>query len=416
MSKRVVLTGVGIFTGNGNGKEEYYQSLKEGKVGYGPVTLFDPSQFSVNIGAEVKDFDAKQYFGPKGLRLLDRSTRLLVAASKLAIADSKFTITDENTDDVGVAVGTTLGSLKSIAEFDEVTLKEGPRYVNPGLFPNTVINSPASQVSIWNNIQGFNTTLSTGFTSSLDAMSYANDFIQMDRAKVIYAGSVEEMCFHTYYGFYSLKFLSGSKEGTSFINCPFDKRRNGITFGEGACLVAMEEHEHALKRNATIQAEILGFGYYFDPFRINKYNPRGTGVKEAIRNALEDAEVDISEIDYICANANSTPAADKIETDAIKEIFGKRSYDIPVSSIKSMTGECYSASGAFAVAACVGALNENFIPPTVNYQEADPDCDLDYVPNKSRPAKLNKILIITFGPNGSNSCMVLGRYHPNGRA
>lgn len=410
--KRVVITGLGILTGNGKGKDEYWQSLKEGKVGYGPITLFDTTEFSVNIAGEVKDFDAKQYFGPKGLRLLDRSTRLLVAASKLAIADSRFEITNKNTDHVGVSVGTTLGSLKSIAEFDEVTLREGPRYVNPALFPNTVINSPASQVSIWNNIQGFNTTISTGFTSSVDAMSYAYDFFQLDRAKVIYAGSVEELCYHTYFGFYTLKFLSGSKDGASFINCPFDRRRNGITFGEGACLVAMEELKHAQKRDAPIMAEVLGFGYYFDPFRINKYNPRGIGVKAAIRNALEDAQLDTKDIDYICANANSTQAADKIETEAIKEVFGQRSYEIPISAVKSMTGECYSASGAFAVAASLGALVEDFIPPTVNYSEKDPDCDLDYVPNQSRKARLNNILIITFGPNGSNSCIVLGRYQP----
>lgn len=412
MGERAVITGVGILTGNGKGKEEFYQSLKDGKVGYAPVTLFDASEFAVNIAGEVKNFDAKDYMGPKGLRLLDRSTRLLVSASKLAVADSGFVITDENTDDVGVSVGTTLGSLKSIAEFDEVTLKEGPRYVNPALFPNTVINSPASQVSIWNNIQGFNTTLSTGFTSSLDAMSYAYDFIQMDKAKVIYAGSVEEMCYHTFYGFYTLKFLSGSKEGQTFINCPFDKRRNGITFGEGACLMAMEDLDHALARKANILGEVLGFGYYFDPFRINKYNPRGPGIRAAMRSALEDAQVEAGEIDYICANANSTPAADRIETEAIKDVFGKRAYEIPVSSIKSMTGECFSASGAFAAAACLGALQEDFIPPTVNYVESDPDCDLDYVPNTARKARLNKILINTFGPNGSNCCMVLGRFNP----
>jgi 3-oxoacyl-[acyl-carrier-protein] synthase II len=410
MSRRIVITGVGILVSNGKGKEEFYRSLKEGKVGYGPITLFETGQFFVNMAGEVRDFDAKQYFGPKGLRLLDRSTRLLVAASKLAISDSAFKITGRNTRNAGVSVGTTLGSLKSIAEFEEVALREGPRYVNPGLFPNTVMNSPASQVSIWNNIKGFNTTISTGFTSSLDAMSYAADFIQMGRAKIIYAGSVEELSIHTFYGFHALKFLSGSRDGEAFINCPFDRRRNGITFGEGACLLAMEELDYARRRKAPIQAEVLGFGYSFDPYRINKYNPRGTGLKESIRNALEDAEVETKDIDYICANANSTPAADRIETEAIKDVFGKRAYEIPVSSIKSMTGECYSASGAFAAAACVGALNENFIPPTVNYQEADPDCDLDYVPNKSRPARLNKVLIITFGPNGSNSCMVLGRY------
>src|SRR3990167_7934432 len=412
MKKRVVITGVGVLAGNGKGKKEYWQSLREGKVGYKPITLFDASEFRVNIAGEVSAFDPTIYMGTKGLRLLDRSTKLLVSSAKLAITDSQFIITEENTDDVGVSVGTTLGSLKSIAEFDEVTLREGPRYVNPGLFPNTVINSPASQVSIWHKIKGFNTTISTGFTSSLDAMNYAYDFLQYERAKVIYAGRVEELCWHTFFGFHTLQFLSGSKEGETFVNCPFDRRRNGVTFGEGACLICFEDYDHAVQRNAPIQAEVLGFGTCFDPFRIHKYNPRATGLKQAIRNTLDDAGVGIADIDYICANANSHKMADKVETEAIKEIFGSRAYEIPVSAVKSMTGECYSLSGAFAAAACVGAINENFIPPTVNYQEKDPDCDLDYVPNQSRPAKLNKVLIITFGPNGSNSCMVLGRYQP----
>ena len=408
--KRVVITGLGILASNGKGKEEYWQALEEGRVGYKPVTLFDASSFAVNQGGEVSDFDAKVYMGQKGLRNLDRSTKLLVSAAKQAIDDSQFTITEENTDDVGVSVGTTLGSIKSIADFDEVTLKEGPRYTNPALFPNTVINSPASQVSIWHHIKGFNTTISTGFTASLDAMSYAYDFIQYGRAKVIYAGSVEEMCYHTFFGFYTLQFMSGSKPGASFINCPFDKRRNGMTFGEGACLVAIEDHDHAVKRNAPILAEIAGFGTCFDPFRINKYNPRGTGLKESIRLTLQESGLEPKDIDYICANANSTVAADKIETEAIKEVFGKHAYQIPISAVKSMTGECYSASGSFAVAASLGALNKNFIPPTVNYKDKDPDCDLDYVPNKSRKATLKNILIITFGPNGSNTCVVLSRY------
>src|SRR3989344_2483765 len=244
MKKRVVITGLGVLAGNGKGKEEYWQALEEGKVGYKRVSLFDPSQFTVDEAAEVSDFDATKYMGIKGLRSLDRATKLLVSSAKLAVEDSQFIITDENTYDVGVSVGTTFGSLKSISEFDEVTLKEGPRYTNPALFPNTVINSPASQVSIWHHIKGFNTTISTGFTASLDAMSYAYDFIQYGRAKVIYAGSVEEMCYHTFFGFYALKFMSGSKDGEAFINCPFDKRRNGVTLGEAACLVCMEDFEH----------------------------------------------------------------------------------------------------------------------------------------------------------------------------
>ena len=226
--RRVVITGVGVITGNAKGKDDYWQALKDGRIGYRPVTLFDTSSFKVNIAGEVNDFNAELYVGNRSLRLLDRSTRLMICSARLAIDDSQFHITEENTDDVGVSVGTTLGSIKSIADFDEAILTEGPRFVNPALFPNTVINSPASQVSIWNYIKGFNTTISTGFTSSIDAMSYAFDFIQMDRAKVIYTGSVEEMCWHTFYGFYALKFMSGSRDGDSFVNCPFDKRRNGI--------------------------------------------------------------------------------------------------------------------------------------------------------------------------------------------
>ena len=175
-------------------------------------------------------------------------------------------------------------------------------------------------------------------------------------------------------------------------------------------MLCFEEYEHAKARNARILAEVLGFGYYFDPFRINKYNPKGIGIINAMRNCLEDTQCDQKDIDYISANANSTVAADKIETMAIKEVFGKHSYKIPVSAVKSMIGECYSATGAFQAAAGVRALKENFIPPTVNYKEPDPDCDLDYVPNKSRKARLQKVLVNTFGPNGSSSCMILGRY------
>jgi 3-oxoacyl-[acyl-carrier-protein] synthase II len=299
--------------------------------------------------------------------------------------------------------------LDSLTDFDEVTLKEGPHCTNPALFPNTVINSPASQVSVWDNIQGFNTTISSGFTASLDAISYAHDLLAMGRVKLVYAGGVEELSYLTYYGFYALKFLSGCNPGETFINCPFDRRRNGITLGEGACLVAMESYASARQRGASILGEVLGFGYYFDPFRVNRYNPRGTGIKEAIRRCLDDAGLGAEEIDYICSNANSSQAADKIETAAVKEVFGRHAYRVPVSSIKSMVGECYSASGALAVAACLGVLREGFIPPTVNLKERDPDCDLDYVPDRPRPAAPDNILIINFSPSGSYCCMILGR-------
>jgi len=406
MSKRIVFTGCGVLAGNAQGRNNFWQALNEGRIGYRPITLFDTEPFRVKQASEITDFDAKSYMGPKGLRNLDRSTKLLVSAAKLAIEDSGYVIDERNTDQTGVSVGTTLGSIKSISDFDEVTLKEGPRYTNPAHFPNTVINSPASQVSIWHRIKGFNTTLSTGFTASLDAMQYAYDFIQMDRAQMVFAGGVEEMCLQTFYGFYALKFLSGVQEGQPFINCPFDQRRNGIVFGEGACLLAMEEYQHACQRKAEILGEIVAFGYQFDPFRINKYNPRGTGIKAAMRAALDQAGMSGGDIDYICANANSTGAADKIEAQAIKEVFGKHSRRISVSSIKSMIGECYSVSGAMAVAAALGVLRTGLMPPTVNYRQKDPDCDLDVI-TETRKAEIKNVMVTNFGPSGANGCLII---------
>lgn len=410
MKKRVVITGIGIICANAKGREDYWQALKEGRVGYRPITFFDVSEHPVKMAGEITDFDPKLYMGPKGLRTLDRSIMLVVSAAKLAIQDSGYIITPENTDDTGVVIGTTLGSVKSIAEFDMVTLTEGPRAVNPALFPNTVINAPASQISIWHKIAGFNTTISTGFCAAMDALQYAYDFIQWDRAHVIYAGGVEEFCLQTYLGFEAIKYLSGSKPGQEFINCPFDKRRNGITFGEGACVIAVEEYEHAKARGARILAEIVGFGYSFDPRKIHKFNPRGTGMKEAMTYALKDHDLEPKDIDYICANANSTQDADKIETEAIKEIFGDYAYKVPISAVKSMVGECYSVTAAYNVAAGVGAINGEFLFPTVNYQQKDPVCDLDYVPNEARPKKLKNVLVNCFGPNGNNNCMVLRKY------
>lgn len=409
MKKRVVFTGLGLMACNSKGREEFWQALRQGKTGYAPATLFDPEPFNVNIAGEVKDFDPKVYMGPKGLRNLDRCITLLVSASKLAVQDCGYVINDSNTDDTGVAIGTALGSVKSISDFDEVTLKEGPRYTNPALFPNTVINSPASQISIWNKISGFNTTISTGFTASMDALSYSYDFLQMERANVVFSGGVEEMCLQTYYGFHALQFLSGSKKGEPFVNCPFDKRRNGITFSEGACVLVMEEYEHARARNAKILGEVLSFGYSFDPFRLNKFNPRGTGLKEAIEDALKNAGMGCSDIDYICANANSTQPADRIEALVLKEIFGEHIKRIPVSAIKSMIGETFGASGAFNVAAGLGAIQQGFIPPTMNYQERDPECDLNIVANQAVEASLKNVLVVNFGPHGSNSCMILGK-------
>lgn len=410
MKKRVVITGIGVLSCIGKGRQDYWHALRMGKGGVKKITLFDTSKFNVNYAGEITDFDPKQYLGAKGLRSLDRSTTLLVSASKLAINDSGFTITQDNADSVGVSIGSTLGSVRSIADFYQVTLQDGPRYTNPSLFPNTVINSPASQVSIWNNIRGFNTTISTGFTASLDAIKYAYDFIQLGRIKLVYAGGVEEMCAQTFLGFHVLKYLSGSQDGEKFLNCPFDRRRNGIMFGEGACLLAVEDRDHAVARNARILCEVIGFGTSFDPYRINKYNPRATGLKRAIKITIEESGLKPDDIDYICANANSTVQADKIETSAIKEIFGARAYRLSISAPKSMLGESFSAAGALSTSAAVGAIHEGFIPPTIDYKEEDPDCDLDYTPNKAKLSSIKNALVISASPGGESTCAILKRY------
>lgn len=408
-NKRVVITGVGIVTSTGMGKDEFWQGLQNGASGVKQVSLFDTAGLTTHLAGEIKDFDAEKYLEKRGLRTLDRTTKIVNVAAKFAIDDARLTINETNTDRTGVVLGTTLGSVYSISEFDKTALREGPRSVNPALFPNTVINSPASQISIRFVIKGFNTTISTGYTASLDALRYAYDFIQLNRADAVVVGGVEELCIQTYLGFYKLKFLAASKTPGPEVSCPFDKRRNGIVFGEGAAMTVIEDLESAQKRGAHIYAEIISFGSCFDPFRINKYNRRGPGIRAAMRSALENANLAPSDIDYICANANSTQQADLIEVEAIKDVFAESAGKVPVSSIKSMVGESFSASGALALAASVGAIEESFIPPTINYAEPDAECDLDFVPNTARKQEVKKVLINTFGPSGTNTCVVVGK-------
>lgn len=407
--KRIVITGIGVLASNGIGKDAFWTALEQGKSGIKEVSLFETTSTKTKLAGEIKDFDAKTYLGEKGLRLLDRSTLLVNVASKLALDDAAFQVTQDNEDDIGVVLGTTLGSVWSISEFDKTALKDGPRYVNPALFPNTVINSPASQISIRFGIKGFNTTIATGFTSSLDALKYACDFIQLGRAKAILVGGVEELCIQTYLGFYKLSFLAGSKEGGLELSCPFDKRRNGIVFGEGSAMILIEDLESAQKRGAKIYAEVKSIGYAFDPFRLNKYNGRGPGIRKALREALKGSGLAEKNIDYISANANSTKEADLIETEAIKDVFGDYAYKVPVSSIKSMIGETFSACGAMQLAAGVGSIQRQFIPATINYSQKDEACDLDYVANTSRKAKISNVLISCFGPSGTNNCVVLSK-------
>lgn len=408
--KRIVITGIGVISPIGIGKEPYWQSLSEGKLGFRPVTLFDTSDLKVKTAGEITDFNPKEILGKKGLVDLDRATMLLLVATKFALEDARLEISEDTARNTGISIGTTFGSLNSLSEFDQQSLEEGPHFVNASRFPNTVINSPASRVAIRHAVKGPNSTLSTGFCAAIDALEYAINCINSDRAMTMIAGAVEEMCIQTFLGFYNLGYLVGLNNNHEPISCPFDKRREGIIFSEGSSAIILEDLNLALERNAYIYAEVLGIGSNFDPFRLDKFNPEGTGIAEAMKSALGVANLKPEDIDCIFANANSTQDADFVETKAIKATFGNLADKIPITAIKSMVGESFSASGSLAIAAALGSLEKDFVPATINLQEKDPGCDLDYVPNVSRKQRINKAMINCFGPNGANSVLIIGRY------
>ena len=407
--KRIVITGIGGIAPNCIGKEQFWTALKEGRSGIKPISRFDTNGFKCKLAGEINNFNPAVFLGSKGLKNLDRTTRLLCSTAQLAIDDAKLTINYKNTDDIGVCTGTTLSSLWNIAEFDKGVIKDGPLFSDAALFPGTVVNAASSQVSIRFNIQGFNTTVSTGYSSSIDALKYAVDFIRLGRIKTVLVGAVESISLANYTGFYRLGFLAGIKGEE--LSCPFDKRRNGIILGEGAAVIVIEDEEYAKRRKANIYAEVKGTGNCFDAFKIGKYNPEANGLRDGMMKSIKDAGLRITDIDYISASANSVSEQDRLETKAIKDVFGRVAYNIPVSSIKSMIGDPFSAGGLLQIAASVDTIVNGFIPPTINHRIRDNDCDLDYVANKSRMARINNILINNFGPGGNNASVVISKYH-----
>jgi 3-oxoacyl-[acyl-carrier-protein] synthase II len=403
------VTGIGVLSPVGIGRERYWEALAMGKSGFSPISLFDTSSFTVHMGGQVQDFDPAVFLGKKGLRDLDRSTRLFCSAAALAIDDAHLRITDENSSSMGISTGTTFGSLHSIFQFDRDGLIEGPRFVNPSHFPNTVINSPSSRASIRFNIKGFNTTISTGFCSGLDAVSYAADFIKLKRADVVLAGGVEELCQEIFLGFYNLGHLSGTS-GTDPISCPFDARRNGIILSEGAAILILEDFQHALGRGAEVLAVVRGYANAFDSAAIKDFSHEGKGLRQAVTRALADSSLHADDIDCVSACANSTKGLDRFETRVMKKVFGDRAAAVPITAIKSMIGESFSASGALSLSAAVGMLERGFIPPTKNYEKRDPDCDLDYVSQNRSEKNIRNVLVLSSDPYGSNAAMVLGSY------
>ncbi|MCP4649059.1 MAG: beta-ketoacyl-[acyl-carrier-protein] synthase family protein [PVC group bacterium] len=406
--KRVVITGIGVIAPNGMGKDAFWQALKKGKSGIKEPTLIDVTYFKNKLAGECSDFDAETFLGKKGLRNLDRSTKLVCSAAKMALEDASFEMTDDNSDDVGVVTATTLSISADIAKFSKEIADEGFKFTNPALFPPTTMNFPSSQISIRNKIKGFNTTVASGYTAGLDALKYAVNFISLGRTKAVLVAGVESLVFSNYVGFSKVGFLAGAKGPE--LSCPFDSRHNGIILGEGTAALLVESEDSALERNARIYGEVLGVKTFFDAYKPAKYDPKVRGLKQSMTKALESSGLSEEDIDYICASANSVEEQDKLETLAIKNVFGLYAENIPVSSIKSMIGESISANGVLQIAASLGAINESFIPPTINYENPDPECDLDYVPNTFRKQTVNNVLINNFGPGGNNAAAVIAKY------
>lgn len=404
--QRIVITGLGVVSPTGIGKDEFWNNYFTNVSGIKPITLFDTSTYRCHHAGEISDFQPEKYLGPKGLRNLDRTTLLALVAAKLAIEDAKLEITDENRNDIGVVLGSTMGSVHSISEFDKVGLREGPRYVNPALFPNAVINSPASQVAIRFGLRGLNSTISTGFSASLDAIGYAMDMLRLGRVKTLLVGGVEELCIQTFLGFYKLGLLSTSLNGAPPIFSPFSERSRGTLLGEGAAFFVLEPFEQVLTRRGDLHGELLGYESQFHPASMHRYDPEAAGPIAVMRRALTVAEIGFEDVDHISACANSIKAGDAMEQTAIKAVFGSRAHDIAISAVKSMLGESFSAGGALQLAAALGVFARQQIPAVAT--PYDPRSVSGSPLTATSVAPVNFALVDAFSPTGVSSALVIG--------
>jgi 3-oxoacyl-[acyl-carrier-protein] synthase II len=390
----------------GVGAAEYWSSLAAGKSGFAPLSAFEASGFGSQLAAEVKDLSSVTLPGRKDLWAVSRSITIGVAAAKLALEDAQIVVDENNRAGIGVVYGTTLACLKLLARFDQQSIREGPRYADPLMFPDTGVSAPACRVSIHLGMHAFNATLSNGQTSSLDAIRYGMNFIRMGRAHTVLAGGVEEFCFETYIGQYRRGALSGSRKAQPEMCRPFDRRRNGMVMGEGGAVLVLEDYEHALSRGARILAEVRGYGTSFDPAARGAFNPEAEGATAAMAMALDEAGLQPDDLDLILANANASRPGDRMEAKAVGRIFGTKP-NAAVTAIKSMLGESYSAAGALQAAAAVLAMQHGLVPPTINHEEPDPECEVGSLVTRTCERKIATAMINSFGCAGTNASLVL---------
>jgi 3-oxoacyl-[acyl-carrier-protein] synthase II len=407
----VVVTGVGLVSPLGIGTEETWRAILEGRSGVGPITAFDASGFATRIAAEVKGFEPEKFIERKELKRMGRFIQFAIAAADFALKASGLKITPENSERVGVYIGSGIGGFEIIEREFEALLQYGPRRISPFFIPATIINLAAGYVSIRWGAKGPNSATATACTTGAHAIGDSFKIIQRGDADVMICGGSEApICRMGIGGFSAMRALSTRNDEPERASRPWDKLRDGFVVGEGAGLLILEELEHARRRGAPILAEIVGYGMSGDAYHITAPCEDGDGAYRVMRNALRDAGIEPTQVQYINAHGTSTDVGDRIETLAIKRCFGEHAYKLAVSSTKSMTGHLLGGAGGLEAGITVLAIRDQIAPPTINYEVPDPECDLDYVPNKARPMRIEYAMSNSFGFGGTNGCLVFKRY------
>ena len=409
--RRVVVTGVGLVTGLGIGTQPTWQALLEGRSGVGDITLFDPSQHSTRFAAEVKGFEPTNWVEKKEVKKMDRFIQFAVAAADLALKDARFEIAADEAEMVGTYIGSGIGGFATIEREHETLLKQGPRKVSPFFIPAAIVNLASGWISIRTGAKGPNSATCTACTTSAHALGDSYRIIQRAEADVMIAGGSEAAITPLGVGgFCAMRALSQRNDDPTRASRPFDKDRDGFVMGEGSGVLILEELEHARRRGAQIYCELVGYGMSSDAFHISAPSENGEGAVRVMKRTLKDAGLAPDQIDYVNVHGTSTPQGDRIEVVALKTVFGDHARKLAISSTKSMTGHLLGAAGGLEAGLTAMALRHQVLPPTINVENQDPECDLDVVPNKARPATLRYALSNSFGFGGTNGALLFQRF------
>jgi 3-oxoacyl-[acyl-carrier-protein] synthase II len=410
--RRVVITGIGAVTPVGNTAEEFWSALLEGRSGIGPITRFDASNLPTRIAGEVRGFDSLKYVDRKDDRKLDPYLKYAIACAIMAVEDAALPVEGVDRDRFGVLVGSGIGGIQTLLENHRTLLERGPDRVSPFFIPMLIINMASGLISMRYGARGPNSSVVTACATGNHAIGDAARIIQRGDADVMIAGGAEAIILPlTIAGFCQMKAMSTRNDEPARASRPFDADRDGFVCGEGGGLVVLEDLEHARRRDARIYAEVVGYGMTGDAHHMTAPDPEGDGAARAMAAALKDAGLPPAAIGYINAHGTSTPYNDRFETLAIKRVFGEHARRLAVSSTKSMTGHLLGAAGGIEAIATALALHHGVLPPTINYETPDPECDLDYVPNQARKHQVEAALTNAFGFGGTNATLALARYH-----